>query len=58
MGHVRIGIPPATRRSEDVIGLVAEGAEISRVAEATTHAWQRAFDEIHSAIRWNRDERT
>jgi len=48
MGHIRIGTLPATRRWEDVIGLVAEGAEISRVAEATTHAWQLAFDKVRN----------
>jgi hypothetical protein len=46
MGHIRIGTLPATRRWNDVIGLIAEGAEISRVAEATTHAWQLAFDKV------------
>jgi hypothetical protein len=37
---------PATRRWTDVVGLIAEGAEISRVAEATTHAWQLAFNKV------------
>src|SRR5438105_1881488 len=48
MGHIRIGTLPATRRWKDVIGLVAEGAEVSRVAEATTHAWQLAFDKVRN----------
>src|ERR1035437_6204737 len=48
MGHIRIGTLPATRRWEDVIGLVAERAEVSRVAEATTDAWQLAFDKVRN----------
>src|SRR5688572_928400 len=48
MGHIRIGTLPATRRWEDDIGLVAEGGEISRVAEATTAAWQLAFDKVRN----------
>src|SRR5438477_12408976 len=48
MGHIRIGTLPATRRWNDVVGLVAEGAEVSRVAEATTHAWQPAFDKVRN----------
>ena len=53
MGHIRIGTLWATRRWEDVIGLVAEGAEISCVAEATTHAWQLASDKVRNdAGRW------
>src|SRR2546422_3669561 len=48
MGHIRIGTLPATRRWKDVVGLVAEGAEVSRVAEATTHAWQLAFDKVRN----------
>src|SRR5205823_8033837 len=46
MGHIRLGTLPATRRWSGVIGLVAEGAEASRVAEATTDAWQLAFNKI------------
>src|SRR2546426_8769980 len=48
MGHIRIGTLPATRRWKDVVSLVAEGAEVSRVAEATTHAWQLAFDKVRN----------
>jgi hypothetical protein len=48
MGHIRIGALPATRRWKDVVGLVADGAEASRVAEATTHAWQLAFDKVRN----------
>lgn len=31
---------------KDVISMIAEGAEISRVAEATTHAWNKAFNAV------------
>jgi hypothetical protein len=48
MGHLWLGMLTATRRWKDVIGLIAEGAEVSRVAEATTHAWQRAFDTVQN----------
>ena len=50
MGHIRIGTLPATRRWEDVIGLVAEGAEVSRVTGATAHAWQLAFDKVRNDV--------
>ena len=48
MGHIRVGTLPATRRWEDVIGLITEGAEASRVAEAVTHAWEQAFNAVRS----------
>jgi hypothetical protein len=41
-----MGPLPATRRWKDVIGLIAEGAEASRIAEATAHAWGLAFDTV------------
>ena len=48
MGHLWLGTLTATRRWKDVIGLIAEGADVSRVAEATTHAWERAFDTVQN----------
>jgi hypothetical protein len=50
MGHIRLGTLPTTRSWNGVIGLVAEGAEASRVAEATTHAWQSAFNKIRDDV--------
>ncbi len=46
MGHIRLGRLTATRRWKDVIGLIAESAAVGRVAEATTHAWEAAFNQI------------
>jgi hypothetical protein len=48
MGHLWLGTLPATRRWRDVIGLIADGADVSRVAEATAHAWQRAFETVRN----------
>jgi hypothetical protein len=48
MGHIRIGTLPATRRWQDVIGLISEGAEAPRLAEAVTHAWEKAFNAVRS----------
>ncbi len=46
MGHIRIGTPPATRQWTDVIGLIVDGEDAPRVAEAVTHAWERAFNTV------------
>lgn len=48
MGHIRIRALPATRRWKDVIGLIAEGVEAARVAEAVTHAWEQAFNTVRN----------
>lgn len=48
MGHIRIGTLPATRRWQDVIGLISEGAEAPRLAEAVTHAWEKAFNAVRN----------
>lgn len=48
MGHTRIGTLPATRRWKDVIGLISEGAEAPRLAEAVTHAWEKAFNAVQN----------
>jgi hypothetical protein len=34
--------------SKDVIGLMAEGVEAARVAEAVTQAWERAFNTVRN----------
>ena len=46
MGQIQIGVLPETQRWQDVIGLIAEGGEVSRVAEATTYAWKLAFEKV------------
>jgi hypothetical protein len=46
MGHIFLRPSPKTPRWKDVIGLVTEGGEVSRVAEAVTHAWEHAFNTV------------
>ncbi|MEI7732741.1 MAG: hypothetical protein WCO56_24425 [Verrucomicrobiota bacterium] len=43
MGHSRIGTLPATRRWKEVVQLIADGADVSKVAEATLKAAELAF---------------
>ena len=43
MGHSRIGTLPATRRWKDVVRLIADGANVDKVADATLRAAERAF---------------
>jgi len=47
MGHIRIGTLPATKRWKEVVGLITEGAEVSKVAESTIHASELAFNKVH-----------
>ena len=42
MGHIRLGTLTATRRWTDLIELIAEQADVLKVAEAVTHAWEHA----------------
>lgn len=44
MGHSRLGTLPDTRRWRSVVGLVAENAGVSVVADATMHAAQRGLE--------------
>lgn len=46
MGHVRLGILPATRRWKAVVGLIADGADVESVASATWSAADKAFESI------------
>ncbi len=46
MGHTRIGALPATKRWNEVVGLITEGAEVSKVAESTVHASELAFKKV------------
>ena len=50
MGHIRLSTLTITRRWKDVIGLVAEGADAPRVAEAVTHAWEHAFETVRNDV--------
>src|ERR1035441_4296517 len=48
MGHILLRPSAKTPRWKDVIGLIAEGADASRVAEAVTHAWEHAFNTVRN----------
>lgn len=50
MGHIRLNTLAVTRRWKDVIGMIAEGAEAGRVAEAVTHAWEHAFNTVRNDV--------
>ena len=50
MGHTYLNTLPATRRWNDVIGLIAEGAEADRIAEAVTHAWEHSFNAVRDDL--------
>lgn len=43
MGHVRLGVLPRTKAWRDVVGLIAAGADVSQVANATITAAEKAF---------------
>ncbi|WCJ60324.1 hypothetical protein NXS98_04105 [Fontisphaera persica] len=43
MGHSRIGTLPATRKWQEVVRLVADGADVGEVAQATLKAAEKAF---------------
>lgn len=43
MGHVLLGTLPATRPWKDVVELIADGADLDAVAEATIRASDKAF---------------
>lgn len=48
MGHIRLNTLAVTRRWKNVIGLITEGADASRVAEAVTHAWEHALGTVQN----------
>jgi hypothetical protein len=43
MGHVRLGVLPRTKAWKEVVGLIAAGADVSQVANATIAAAEKAF---------------
>jgi len=43
MGHVRLGLLPRTRAWKEVVGLIAAGADVSQIANATITAAEKAF---------------
>ena len=48
MGHVRLGTLPKTRAWKEVIGLIADGADVSSIADATMRAADKAFEAIQN----------
>ncbi len=54
MGHTRLGSLPRTRRWQQVITLIAEGASAPEIASATLRAAEKGFDEAaddHAMVR-------
>lgn len=47
MGHQRLGYLPRTRRWEQVVALLAGGAEASQIANAAVRAAERMFARVH-----------
>ena len=43
MGHVRLGVLPRTRAWKEVVELIATGADVSQIANATITAAEKAF---------------
>ena len=43
MGHIRLGLLPRTRAWKEVIALIAAGADVPQVANATITAAEKAF---------------
>lgn len=48
MGHVRLGTLPMTRRWKEVIRLIAEDAGVSKIADATMSAADKALEQMSS----------
>lgn len=48
MGHIRLGQLPRTRKWRDVVELVAAGADVSQVANATIKAADSAFSFVNN----------
>lgn len=43
MGHVRLGLLPRSKAWKEVVGLIAAGADVPQVANATISAAETAF---------------
>lgn len=43
MGHVRLGLLPRSKAWNEVVGLIAAGADVSQIANATINAAEKAF---------------
>lgn len=47
MGHVRLGKLPRTKKWREVVSLIASGADVSQVADATLKAAEDAFEYVN-----------
>lgn len=50
MGHVRLGLLPRSKAWKEVVGLIAAGADVSQVANATITAAENAFSFVMDDI--------
>jgi hypothetical protein len=53
VGHIRLGQLPRTRKWRDVVELVAVGADVSQVANATIRAADSAFSFVNNDSGYN-----
>jgi hypothetical protein len=53
MGHIRLGQLPRTRKWRDVVELVAAGADVPQVANATIKAADSAFTFVNDDSGYN-----
>ena len=53
MGHIRLGQLPRTRKWRDVVELVAAGADVPQVANATINAAESAFSFVNNDSGYN-----
>jgi hypothetical protein len=44
MGHVRLGALPKTHKWEQVVGLIAAGADVGRIAAASADAAEHGLE--------------
>src|SRR5262245_18184446 len=44
MGHIRLGTLPKTQKWQEVVGLIAEGADVEYVAAASANAAEHAIE--------------
>ena len=50
MGHVRLGLLPRSKAWKEVVGLIAAGADVPQVANATIAAAEKAFSFVMQDI--------
>lgn len=53
MGHVRLGTLPQTREWKAVVNLIAEGADVAQIADATLQAADKAFARMAKDVGFN-----